>query len=87
MLIDFDQVVKMPLTQKTKSFSGLHLARHLDYAKGSAIDKRNGRLIFVSWNIKHLNILCRTHGLLHSHSCKDAGHPVPPIFISELQMR
>jgi len=36
---------------------------------------------------KHLNILGRTQGLLHSHSCKDAGHPVPPIFISKLQMR
>ena len=41
--MDFAQVVKMPVTQK-KSFSGLHLARHLDYAKVSAIDKRNGRL-------------------------------------------
>ena len=36
---------------------------------------------------KHLNILGRTQGLLHSHSCKDAGHPVHPIFISKLQMR
>ena len=35
----------------------------------------------------HLNILGRTQGLLHSHSCKDAGPPVHPIFISKLQMR
>ena len=34
---------------------------------------------------KHITVLGRTQGLLHSHSCKDAGHPVPPIFIGKIR--
>ena len=42
--MDFAQVVKMPVTQKKKILFRASLGyRHLDYAKGSAVDKRNGR--------------------------------------------
>ena len=74
----------MSVTQ-TKSFSGLYLARYQ-----LLIREISDYFCVMEYHFlmksKHLNILGRTQGLLHSHSCKDAGHPDHPIFISKLQM-